>query len=111
MDSRKCSVQLIGTKLDRGKIMKNIKEYSIIQIIPAPTDMKSVYSSVPDIYAKVICLALVEPKDTPGERLIKAVDSMDDGELIFAEDVENFKGFIFSDLSIEELEELDEEKL
>jgi len=98
-------------KLDRGKIMKDIKEYSIIQIIPAPPDMKSVYSSVPNIYAKVICLALVEPKDNPGDRLIKAVDSMDDGEVIFAEDVENFKGFIFSDLSIEELEELGEGKL
>lgn len=90
--------------------MKKIKEHSIIQIIPAPADMKSVYSSIPKIYLKVICLALVEDKERPGERLIKAVDSMDDGEMIFAEDVENFEGFIFSDLSVEELEELDEER-
>lgn len=90
--------------------MKKIREYSIIQIIPAPSDMKSVYDSIPKIYSKVVALALVEDKDRPGERFMRAIDCMDDGEMEFAEDVENFERFIFSDLSVEELEELDEER-
>lgn len=85
--------------------MKKAKEDIIIQIIPAPADMIATYDSVPDLYERVVCLALVE--DENGERTVKPMDCMYDGEISFCTESDNFKGVIFSKLSTEELERID----
>lgn len=85
--------------------MKKEKEEKIIQIIPAPTDMIATYDSMPDIFERVVCLALVE--DEHGERTVKPMDCMYDGEISFCADTENFKGIIFSKEALEELERRD----
>lgn len=60
-------------------------EYKIIQIIPAPKNMYSVYQDLTEeIKCKIICLALVEYKD--GGREVVPMDITDDGVISILSD-------------------------
>lgn len=66
--------------------------YKIIQIIPAPNNMKANYYLENGEYASmpVVALALIESINYPDERKVKAMSCDDKGNIDFCENDVNF---------------------
>lgn len=72
-----------------------MSERKIIQIIPAPKDLRTMYDDDSKLFkSRVVCLALVEED---GERTVEAMD-LSDNEIDLGCNVDNYLGIEFEDL-------------